>query len=248
MSDKKGSQAPNEKVKGDVIFMPGMPLPTPGKTDFEKKHWLALCASYFMANPEVKKKHDTSILIASATSAFLFLSLALNYTQAHYPRQPQVMVSMSNDSHDLIRMATINVPLNTTQIATDWAQNAVCDILTFGFSNYDDRLRDVKHYFTDAGFAGYEQALREGLLKHVIQDGLMITTAPTKPPIISHYPTSDELYWLIQIPVVNSFSRGNQETDRSANRLITVKVVPVRPSTSYYGKAIDSITIESGGT
>ncbi len=244
MSDKK-TPPPNNHIKGDVIYMPGMPLPVPGKTDFEKRHWLSLCTAHMMANPEAKRSHDKSVLITTLTGVGLFFSLALNYIQAHYPHHPQVMVSMSNDSHDMIRMATLTVPLNTTQIVTDWAQNAVCDILTFGFSNYDERLEQVRHYFTPAGFAGYEAALNDGLLKHVIKDGLMITTAPTKPPIISHYPTSDELYWLVQIPVVNSFSRGNASTDRSAKRLITVKVVPVRPSDSYYGKAIDSITIEN---
>lgn len=244
MSNKKTPQ-PNEHIKGDVIFMPGMDLPKPGTTDFEKRHWLSLCTAHIMTNPAEKKRHEKSVIITSLVTLGLLGSLVLNYTQAHYPHHSRVMVSMSNESHDLIQMATLNVPLNTTQIATDWAQNAICDILTFGFSNYDERLEQVRHYFTAAGFAGYEEALKEGYLKHVMDDGLMVTTAPTKPPIISHYPTDEELYWVIQIPVVNSFSRGNAATDRSAYRLVTVKVIPVRPSQSYYGKAIDSITIET---
>lgn len=212
---------------------------------FIEKHNDSLITAYLLQNKNMQKtmwKKDTKITLIGY--AFLF-SLAINIYQAKQSPKEHLIASLSDNDGSSIHLTTIPAPVNTIPVVIAWANRAVISALTLNFADYDQQVKDLKPYFTDAGYAGFIEALDLKFKDNIKNNRMDINTIPNEATIVTHMPTLKEPYWTLQVPVVSTFSTGTKESAVNFTRIVTLKIVPTKANKNLNGKAIDSITIGS---
>lgn len=213
--------------------------------DFIEKHNDSLITGYLLQNKSEQKtiwKKDTQITLIGY---ILLFSIALNIYQAKQPPKEHLIASLSDKDSSNIYLTTIPAPVNTIPVVIAWANRAIISSLTLNFADYDNQVKDMKQYFTDAGYAGFIEALDSKYKDNIKNNRMDINTISNAATIVTHMPTLKEPYWILQIPIVTTFSTGTKESSINFNRIVTVKIVPTSAEKNINGKEIDSITIGS---
>lgn len=237
----------NERARSmDILIHPGMKSPK-SSHPFFKKHGKSIMTAFLISKKEPLQKLIKMESYKKLLGAGLIASMGLNIVQAHYPQQHALSVSLSSPDHDIIHTTTITVPLNTNRIVLDWAQNAICSSLTMRFSDYKTQLQNARQYFTEGGYAGFMDAMESDFLPDIINNRLLVTVAPAGAVVVRHNPNYYERWWDIEVPIVMTFSAGTKRSTTAVRKLAMLRVVPVKPSVSITGKAIESVTLDAMG-
>jgi hypothetical protein len=98
------------------------------------------------------------------------------------------------------------------------AQQTATDVLTFGLTDYKDKLGGFKKYFVAQGWQLYAAYLKDsGLLSRVTDDGYSVGAIVNSPPEIVNNGTTEGVYhWIVKLPITIGFSTVDAEGNAKA--------------------------------
>ena len=144
--------------------------------------------------------------------------------------KPPVRYFATANNGQLTVLTPLNQPNLTSQSLLDWVIEAATTAYNFNFSNYDRALKDIKVYFTDAGYQHFMDSLaKSGTIETVRAKQLMVSAISTGTPVIlQEGPTPDGIYaWKIQLPMLITY-QSSSET-RKQNVILTM-IIARRPT------------------
>lgn len=233
-----------EKENGDIILASDLNKVW-SDVPFIRKHFKNLVLAHIINNKADQERMHRLNVRNSLLGYALVTSLFFNFVEAHYPKKPNLSISLSNESHDLIHITTMMSAINTKPIILEWTKRAVIESLTYSFSSFDEQLESVRKYYTKAGFLGFSRVMREEYKNNMVAQRLDMSVVFNGPAVISQPITATQPWLIVEVPILMSFYDGSDRALRSISYIASVKVVPVPSSESLDGKAIDSITLES---
>ena len=236
---------PAKRKDNDGIILPSDLDKAWSDAPFIRKNFKNLVVAHLISNKEDREKFHRMNVRNAFIGYALIASLFFNFAEAHYPKKPNLSISLSNESHDLIHMTTMMTPINTKPILIEWTKRAVIESLTYSFSSFDEQLEAVRKYYTKGGFMGFSRVMQEEYRDNMVSQKLDMSTVFNGPAIISQTGTDSQPWAIVEIPILVSFYDGSERAMRSISYIASIKVISVPSSESIDGKAIESITLSS---
>lgn len=168
------------------------------------------------------------------------------YERINKPKQ--VFYAVNNEN--FIPLRALSYPNLSTPSVLKWAVEAASAAYTLNFNDYNQVLQSVRHYFTQAGYDNFLQALRnENVLQTIQQKKLIVSGVATDTPIILREGmTSEGFYaWQIQFPMLISYQSGSDEVQQNIVLTLLIIQVPTTESPKGIGIASFSVQSRSGG-
>ena len=166
--------------------------------------------------------------LALTVSSLLVLRL---YTTKPSPQY------IATDNGQFFRLPSLNEPSLSQAMINNWVSHAALQTHTFDFNNVNDTISESKTYFTPLGYNNYLQAMaffRDDILK----DQLVVSCVLREAPVIQkEFINLDRYTWLVEVPVLLTYSSASVSAKRE-NRRLTLVLQRVDPSDSPYGIAI----------
>ncbi|MBI2790819.1 MAG: type IVB secretion system apparatus protein IcmL/DotI [Gammaproteobacteria bacterium] len=160
----------------------------------------------------------------------------LNKPPVHY-------FTTSNDGK-LTLLYPLNQPNLTTSSLLDWVVEAGTTAYNFNFGNYDRALKDIKIYFTDAGYQNFLNALTAARTIDTVRTKQLVVAAiaTDKPVILKEGPTTDGIYaWEVQLPMLVTYQSASDT--RKQNIVLTMLIARRSTLESPKGIGIASIKV-----
>lgn len=139
------------------------------------------------------------------------------------------------------RMISLSMPNLTNRAVLSWAATSISEIMTFGFGDYEAKLKQQKNRFTDPGWAGFVKTFVEKEIGEKFQHRqLVVTTAPADTPVIvSQGENKENIYeWHVQAPVIVTFATNN-DISTSSRAVVDLTIVRVPHEHNASGIAIN---------
>lgn len=195
------------------------------------------------SQPGVHSQHDDALSTALARDAYkrerfefllraifavmamLACSLLLNIWQATRP--VQIRYFASTPEGRISEILPTNLPIQSINEVLTWGTQAVTQSFTLAFANYQQQLDDDQVNFTEAGWIGFQRALKQNkLLDTVISQQLVTSVVPTAAPVITSQGLMDGNHygWHVQLPILISFESASARNSQT----MTVDMVIVR--------------------
>lgn len=175
------------------------------------------------------------IFITFGLMAWLF------YERTH--KLPFQFYATTNDGK-LIRLTPLNQPNLTTPALLDWVIEATTTAYNFNFDNYDQALKDVHVYFTEAGYEHFISALNAaGTIEAVKAKRLVVFAVATNTPVIlNEGPSPEGIYaWQIQVPMLITYQSASEVTKQNVVMTLLVARRPTLESPKGIGIAAMTI-------
>ncbi len=157
--------------------------------------------------------------------AMLACSITLNIWQATRPVQFRYFAS-TPEGH-ISEILPLNLPIQSIGEVLTWGTQAVTQSFTLAFANYQQQLDDNQVNFTEAGWIGFQRALKQNhLLDTVISQQLVTSVVPTGAPVVTAQGLMDgnRYGWHVQMPILVSFESASSRNSQT----MTVDIVIVR--------------------
>lgn len=160
--------------------------------------------------------------------------------------QPENRYFATTEDGRLIPMVPLNQPNLSNPALTSWAAQAATEVMTFTFSDYRRRLQESSRNFTRAGWEGFTKALQDSRIIDMVEaNSQSVTAAPRGAPVIqSESLVGGRYQWVIQIPLVVTYTSGSRS--RTENLLVNMVVVRVPRLESPSGVGIEQWIAYSG--
>ncbi|MCW2240378.1 DotI/IcmL/TraM family protein [Azospirillum canadense] len=112
----------------------------------------------------------------------------------------------------MTRIPTLEEPHVSPATVRQFCAESVQEIGTFGFSDYDMRLRKLQDWFTDPAWRAYLNALRDRNRRKSVEDNTQTWATQAIQPcaILDHKPKDGRYWWLVQAQVRRVINSGNQ--------------------------------------
>lgn len=149
------------------------------------------------------------------------------WERTHKP--PQRFYATTNDGK-LVRLSPLNQPNLTTASLLDWVKEAATTAYNFNFGNYPEVIKNMKVYFTDAGYQNYINAITQKKIIDEVRDKRLVVFAVTTgtPVILKEGPTSEGIYaWQVQMPMLVTYQSAASQ--RKQNLMLTL-IIARRPT------------------
>jgi hypothetical protein len=140
-------------------------------------------------------------------------------------------------------------PNRTSDEVMAWGTKTVAEALTFGLSDFNARIKDLKRYFVQTGWADYAAYLKDSKLLDVARSGkYMVASASNGAPmILNKGPQNGAFHWEISVPVITSINQPSQsgEVQTVSSSRTYVKMLITRVAEGGMdGMAIESWRVE----
>lgn len=121
---------------------------------------------------------------------------------------------------------TLVRPIQSEQLVLNWATSVVTKAYSMNFANYAQQLKDIQPEFNDAGWQGFQEALKSsGYLDKMVANQYSTTAVPKSAPVVVAQGDYNHVYaWRLQIPIIVTYKSASV----SQTQGITVEVVVVR--------------------
>ncbi|MBS0289059.1 MAG: type IVB secretion system apparatus protein IcmL/DotI [Proteobacteria bacterium] len=162
------------------------------------------------------------------------------YERTH---KPIVRYFATSNDGKLSLLTPLNHPNLTTSSLLNWVVEAATTAYNFNFSNYDRALKDIKIYFTDAGYQHFINSLTAAKTIDTVKSKQLIVSAIATgtPVIVQEGPTADGIYaWRVQLPMLITY----QSTSDTRKQNIVLNMLVARRSTLESPKGIGIASIE----
>lgn len=105
----------------------------------------------------------------------------------------------------------LSQPHRTNKELQTWSSMAVSEALSFDKQNYQAAMRQVRGYFTDSGYAQYQDYLKSsGIIESINKnDFRMSVFVDEKPLLLNDLALKDVYRWLYQMPITVNFLPRN---------------------------------------
>lgn len=170
------------------------------------------------------------IIVVLAGFAYHYIS---NYN-------PQTRYFALTPDGSALQMESLEDPNLNNEALLAWVQQAVVDVLTFGFNDYNKRFEYSMRYFTPEGWVTFGTTLQTSrLMAEVVQYQQILTAIPRSPPqIIAWGYKNGRFSWDIAAPVIMTTRAGKNRNIAAVTVILTVVKLPT--SENPRGIAIDS--------
>jgi intracellular multiplication protein IcmL len=174
-------------------------------------------------------------LLVVAILVMLGIGLLVMYQVFHRP-QPHFYAA-TPDGHRMILLAH-DEPILVPHTLIEWASKAAVAAYTFDFYNYPKQIEDARYYFTDSGWADYQNSVA-GLLGTIAQNKLFVNGVVSEPPVISNQgPLPGKGYvWRVQVPFLVTYQSA--ETTSQQRFTIMINIVRVPTNVNPEGIGVD---------
>lgn len=125
---------------------------------------------------------------------------------------------------------TALTPLTETMVSDEQVKQFLAEAIpaafTMGFSETDLRIKDSSQYFTDSGFAAYQQAISR-IRDQIETDRLMMNTQViVSPTLIKQADAAGRHYWQLRVDTLRTMSNS----ERSVPEKVSYEIFVVRES------------------
>ena len=156
--------------------------------------------------------------------------------------QPIIRYYAISPERQVTMMVPLDLPNLTNRAILSWSANAVTEIMTIGFGDFDAKLGAQRNRFTANGWDAFRTAFLANKIDQALrQHQLVLTTVPADTPVIVSQGENDEhaYQWKVQMPVTMTYATNNNRSVPSAAVVeLTITRVPYERSAT--GIAIDS--------
>lgn len=151
------------------------------------------------------------------------------------------------DNHKTSQLIGIDYPQESMKALQNWVVDALQNIYSFNFYNYDKQKEKASYFFTPEGYVSFQNALKtSGIENLVISKKLEVTILPTKDPawIKSGKINSDTEFYKMRVPVLISYMGSGKPVEQK--QLVDVYLVRVPSYVNHKGIAIAQISFSGG--
>jgi intracellular multiplication protein IcmL len=162
----------------------------------------------------------------------------------NFASPPPVFFPATNQGQLLIETALNKPNLNENEIL-NWAAQAMMEVNTFNFVNYETVILKNKKYFTTEGYESYQNELKETkILERMLEKKLVLTAVPTDAPqITKEGELAGRYLWKVKVPM--EFRFRSVKTVMTNPGTITLLIMRVPTIQSPTGIAILKIDVET---
>lgn len=153
---------------------------------------------------------------------------------------PEFYSTSVNDKVELL--TAMDMPNTSDQAVTDWASLVAISCFSFDFVNYQKQLNSLSVYFTENGWVGFTNSLKQSnIVDAVIGKKLIVNAVITKSPVILEKGSLNGQYaWRVQIPLLVTYQAASDFS--SENILINILVRRISTLDSYKGIGIEQFS------
>jgi len=193
-----------------------------------------------VTNEKIESEQHRSLLlkIFAQTITIAVLAALILFSGPFF--QPVYHYYAVDPAGQVASLTGLTAPNMTNQAVLSWSINAVTEIMTIGFGDFETKLNRQRLRFTPEGWDSF----RRGFLKQDIaatfkRNQLVLTTVPSNVPVIlSQGRNPDNVYeWKIQLPVIMTYTTNNNMTSRQ-HSIVTLTIVRVSTTHNPDGIAI----------
>lgn len=178
-----------------------------------------------------------TLIIVGLSLLFVFILPFGNPVYVYYARMENQPLTDARQN----RMIPLYMPNLTNRAVLSWAATSISEIMTFGFGDYEIKLKQQRSRFTEPGWAGFVKTFVEKEIGEKFQQRqLVVTTAPADTPVIvSQGENKEHIYeWRVQAPVIVTFATNNNITS-STRAIVDLTIVRVPHEHNASGIAIN---------
>lgn len=185
--------------------------------------------------------HLSDPFIMKVCIALVMISIGLFAIDIYFRKYkpPGTYFAVFEDNH-IEKMRALQYPNLSTDVILQWAMEAATASYTFDFYNYPTVLKNIRPYFTKAGYDNFISALNSaGTLKRVEEKKIIVSAVPTGTPIIlKEGKIVGGIYaWQVQFPMLLTFQSQSDKSDSKVIVTLLIAQVPTLESPKGIGIA-----------
>jgi len=188
-----------------------------------------------------QRYHYVMIGIVLSSILSIFLTTVLVYMSVVRPKPKYYATTTSGD---IIPLQTLSEPVISDNYLTQWSALTVRALFNLDFVNLQENLEVSKKYFTNTGWNAFVAALSKSGLSELIQDKKLMTSAviTQTPVILSKSVIAGRYSWLVQMPVLVTYTSASMSAKRALIATMMIRRVPVLGSSQ--GVQITDIVLQ----
>ena len=182
-----------------------------------------------------KKRAELSIAANGVLAAALFGAVLLHSTE-------YVVLARTGGGGE-IRAQLLKEPVRTDAALRNWAVTAATEIFTLGHSDWEDRLGEVRKYFSESGYEAFNRRFRGSRFLEVLRSEFQKASAVAQgAPVIVGVALVEggRRAWVLEFPMLITFEAGRDLARRRYVARVVVGRVPLGERLSGIG--IESVT------
>ena len=162
------------------------------------------------------------LLACNALTAFAFAGYVWLHSTVY------VTVAATPDGR-LVPLTPLDEPIMSDAALRNWTAAAVTEAFTLGHHDWRLRLAAVRESFTDAGYESFLDGLNESLFLDRLRDNLQVASAVAQgaPVVTDTRYFRGRLGWVIEFPLLVTFSAGARSVSRDLIARVLVMRVPL---------------------
>ena len=139
----------------------------------------------------------------------------------------------------LVPLTPLDEPIMSDAALRNWTVSAVTEAFTLGHHDWRMRLGGIRESFTDEGYASFLRGLDESLFLDRLRDKLQVasTVAQGAPVITQTRLVQGRIGWVIEFPILVSFSAGSKVSNQELVAKVLVMRVPIEERLAGIGIA-----------
>ena len=168
------------------------------------------------------RRAATWLLACNALTAFAFAGYVWLHSTVY------VTVAATPDGR-LVPLTPLDEPIMSDAALRNWTAAAVTEAFTLGHHDWRLRLAAVRESFTDAGYESFLDGLNESLFLDRLRDNLQVASAVAQgaPVVTDTRYFRGRLGWVIEFPLLVTFSAGARSVSRDLIARVLVMRVPL---------------------
>ncbi len=191
-----------------------------------------------MSNENYREGFRNLWLVINVQAAVIVALVgAVLYMVTSYLPQDRYFAETANEKR--MQLVGLEEPYINQQKLMLWSAQAATDIMTFGFSDVNERFSESKKLFTARGWTVFNEAfVSSDLLKNVLNLRQVLTAVPlTEPSMISEGVEKGVYTWIVEVPVLLTVRAG--ERKQTATKKVRMWIIRMPTTEKPDGIGID---------
>lgn len=171
-----------------------------------------------------------SILIITLLSIGVVVVLFFLLIFSQSVSSPSPTYFSATDENQLVQEMPLGEPGIQDNVLLNWVSEALMDVLTFNYVDYNRIIELGQQYFSPEGFESYKTVLANvKLIEKITEKKLVLKATPTDAPqITKEGPFAGRYLWKIKVPMQFQYQSMTSNIFDKADITILVMRVPTR--------------------
>ena len=144
---------------------------------------------------------------------------------------------------ETVEAQLLKEPVRTDGALRNWVVTAATEVFTLGHSDWEERLGDVRQYFSESGYEAFDKRFRASRFLEVLRREFQRASAVAQgAPVIVGVALVEggRRAWVLEFPMLITFEAGRDQVRRRYVARVVVGRVPLEERLSGIG--IESVT------